>query len=410
MAPTSARRLRIRRSAARPGTRSTIRSNRSRTADSGSQGNPGGLDWARRVELASVLLASLVAVVGLWYSNLQTRQANEQARDERALTKEGQITDRYTAAVGNLGDDKLDVRLGGIYALERIMQDSPRDHPTIGNVLAAYVRTHSAKPGVKEDVQKGDVPADVHAALTVLTTRETAYDKSFTLDLESVWLPEAEITGAAPARAASPGVRRKAALAGANLAGAHLAKAILFNADLSGAAMDGAVLGGADLSGADLSGAFLFHADLSDAELTNANLSDAWMAGADLSDVIFSNTDLAEADLRDANLSGVRFLTNGSVPDADMSDVDMSSADLSDAYLPGMDFSGVNLGRAILSRADLSGVDLSNADLRGADFRGANLRGVDLRGADLLGAKNLTQEQIEDSRTDSTTKLPAEFS
>ncbi|WP_371621563.1 hypothetical protein OG245_00620 [Streptomyces sp. NBC_01116] len=44
--------------------------------------------------------------------------------------KEGQITDRYTAAVGNLGEDKMDVRLGGIYALERIMQDSRRDQPT----------------------------------------------------------------------------------------------------------------------------------------------------------------------------------------------------------------------------------------------------------------------------------------
>ncbi len=49
-----------------------------------------------------VVVAALVAVAGLWYSNVQTRQANEQAqqantqaRDDRALAKEGQITDRY---------------------------------------------------------------------------------------------------------------------------------------------------------------------------------------------------------------------------------------------------------------------------------------------------------------------------
>ncbi|MGW3835159.1 hypothetical protein [Streptomyces microflavus] len=61
------------------------------------------MDWARRIELFTVAVAAVVAVVGLWYSDIQTRQANEQARDDRALAKEGQVTDRYTAAVGNLG-------------------------------------------------------------------------------------------------------------------------------------------------------------------------------------------------------------------------------------------------------------------------------------------------------------------
>ena len=47
------------------------------------------------------------------------------------------MTDRYTKAIEQLGPDKgLDVRIGGIYALERIARDSPRDHPTIMEVLA----------------------------------------------------------------------------------------------------------------------------------------------------------------------------------------------------------------------------------------------------------------------------------
>ena len=39
------------------------------------------------------------------------------------LTQQGQITDRYTKPVAQLGDDKLEIRLGGVYALE------PRDRP-----------------------------------------------------------------------------------------------------------------------------------------------------------------------------------------------------------------------------------------------------------------------------------------
>ncbi|MFJ1804358.1 hypothetical protein [Streptomyces sp. NPDC088180] len=60
----------------------------------------------------------------------EARQANTLARDDRALAKEGQIADRYTAAVGNLGEDTMDVRLGGIYVLQWIMQDSRPDQPT----------------------------------------------------------------------------------------------------------------------------------------------------------------------------------------------------------------------------------------------------------------------------------------
>lgn len=62
------------------------------------------------------------------------------------LTQQGQITDRYTKAIEQLGSDKLDVRLGGIYALERIAADSPRDHPTVVEVLSAFVREHGQPP------------------------------------------------------------------------------------------------------------------------------------------------------------------------------------------------------------------------------------------------------------------------
>jgi hypothetical protein len=42
------------------------------------------------------------------------------------LSREGQVTERYTKAIEQLGSDKLDVRIGGIYALERVARDSAR--------------------------------------------------------------------------------------------------------------------------------------------------------------------------------------------------------------------------------------------------------------------------------------------
>ena len=53
------------------------------------------------------------------------------------ISREGQITERFSRAVDQLGSDKQDVRLGGIYTLERIAADSPADRTHCpGHVLA----------------------------------------------------------------------------------------------------------------------------------------------------------------------------------------------------------------------------------------------------------------------------------
>src|SRR4028118_1820605 len=56
------------------------------------------------------------------------------------VNREGQITERFTRAIDQLGSQELEIQLGGIYALERIARDSERDHWPIMEVLTAYVR------------------------------------------------------------------------------------------------------------------------------------------------------------------------------------------------------------------------------------------------------------------------------
>ena len=56
------------------------------------------------------------------------RQGQAIDRERQEIDRQGQITDRYTKAIDQLGSEKLDVRIGGIYALERIARDSARDH------------------------------------------------------------------------------------------------------------------------------------------------------------------------------------------------------------------------------------------------------------------------------------------
>jgi hypothetical protein len=73
-------------------------------------------DRSRIIQLG----AGILAAGALVYTGLNFR-----------LNREGHVTDRYTKAIEQLGSERLDVRLGAIYALERIMIDSGRDHPTI---------------------------------------------------------------------------------------------------------------------------------------------------------------------------------------------------------------------------------------------------------------------------------------
>jgi hypothetical protein len=70
-----------------------------------------------------------------------SEQSDQWQRRTYELTEQGQVTDRCTKAIEQLASDKgLDVQTGGIYALERIAGDSPRDHPTVMEVLAAFIR------------------------------------------------------------------------------------------------------------------------------------------------------------------------------------------------------------------------------------------------------------------------------
>src|SRR5207302_1920556 len=113
-----------------------------------------------------------------------------------------QITERYTKAVDQLGNNDPGVRLGGLYALERIALDSERDRPTICQVLSAYVRYHTspealeqtgrANPNV-ESLPKPALLVDVRAALSILTVPDRLWKVN--IDLSNADLRGALLSG-----------------------------------------------------------------------------------------------------------------------------------------------------------------------------------------------------------------------
>ncbi|AXB43449.1 pentapeptide repeat-containing protein [Amycolatopsis albispora] len=76
---------------------------------------------------------------------LQVNEQNRQHMERVAAATEHdaearRITELYSTSVEQLGSDKAPVRLGGLYALERLAQDNPGQRQTIVNVLCAYLR------------------------------------------------------------------------------------------------------------------------------------------------------------------------------------------------------------------------------------------------------------------------------
>ena len=82
---------------------------------------------------------------------------------------ERRITELYTKAVEQLGSDKAPVRLGGLYALERLAQDNPAHRQTIVNVICAYLRMPFSPPATA-----GKQELDAEAAVVAFFRGETS--------------------------------------------------------------------------------------------------------------------------------------------------------------------------------------------------------------------------------------------
>ncbi len=327
----------------------------------GANGEGGSSHRKDRIGLAVAALPGVVALGALLFTAVQTQITRGQlgaTQQQLKITEQGQITDRYTAAIANLGTSSADIRLGGIYALQRVMHDSRRDQPTIVSVLCAFARNQSRSDPKRRESSRVSLPADVQAALTVVGTRKTAHDgRTTVIDFHHAQLSNAQLG--------------YLSLAHANLAGA----------DLGGAGLNYTRLHAANLAGTDLAGASLVYAGLRDADLT----------GADLTKARLSNTNLTRANLSHVNLSGA-VLADAKLTDASFFGANLTGAVLAGEQIPGLSFatatlSGGNLRYANLKGADLFGARLYGADLTGANLTGANLYAAKTGGANFAGAK-----------------------
>ncbi|MGB0905708.1 MAG: pentapeptide repeat-containing protein, partial [Mangrovicoccus sp.] len=268
------------------------------------------ISWGQADNVRSYTYA-LVALLGLLTlaANIPFRLIRVWTNERDTLAREeGLITDRIAKAVEGLGAEKtvkvivtgedgaseteertepnIEVRLGAIYALERIAQDSARDHVQVMEILCAYLRQNSPAEKAAKDPALSEFPSYPENASkeAVGDWREKieTWRKELGTALAEIPKPRQDLQVAITVLSRRRAKRRcqegiydrkgnwqgyRLDLRETDLRKFDLGKGHFDHANFSGANLQGAKLVGAEMQGANLSEARMQRADLQWAEM-----------------------------------------------------------------------------------------------------------------------------------------------
>lgn len=304
-----------------------------------------------------VVVAMFGAPFIVWRSIVAQRQVN--------VADQGQITDRISKAVEGLGAVRnerrlgepttsdplrtmstesleyivpnLEVRIGAIFALERISQDSLRDHVQVMEILSAYIRNNGQRDlDQKYEVErKKDAP---HLPEKYLALREDLRTALLVIGRRS-------LTNIKHERSLNPPYS-------IDLQGANFSEVRIDNLNLQFAMLENTIWSQAHLRRANFSGAQIIESNFDGAELETAAFE-----GALLMHVSFKGGAVPESSFRDSDLFSCVFERS-----------ELQNTIFNGANIQHCDFRLAQLMRAKFENASVSRIILKNAHLFDADF------------------------------------------
>ncbi|WP_425039227.1 pentapeptide repeat-containing protein [Primorskyibacter sp. S187A] len=263
-----------------------------------------------------------------------------------------------------LTEPNLEVRIGGLLSLERLMKDNPEHHVMIMEILTAYIRENAS------GVVPGNMPEDDASHSKWERWRSSNPAKSMRLDIDTCLsiierrvVPE-EYKNYVPSLERAP-----------------LAHLDLSNRKLKGLNLLRAQLQGADLTLTELMKAQLYKAEmqgccLQNAKMQKANLVLAKINGANCTAAKLNHAELGFADVRGAELIRAELIGTQSTR------LKAEGAYFDGATLRGSTLASAEFDGASLVSTDLNGALLTNtrfgvsAYFHNTSFRGALLYGV----------------------------------
>ena len=279
-----------------------------------------------------IVLAAIVGVpLAIWRSAVAKQQAK--ASERQAETGEKRLrNETYVKGAAMLGDKVLSVRLGGIYSLKGLANESPEEYQIqVMELLCAFVRNPPEEEAQTDGTMcegTGDsgraggpkvLRDDVQTVVDIIVRREDELREGWK------WSQQRQL-------------------------------------DLRGASLEAVAAAGGDLAGALLHGAKLDWGNFRNATLSGARMTDGSMKNATV-----TGANMSGCSFRDADLSGI------SCNKVDISRCSMNSVDLSRAQAYGAKISNAGISGSDLRRANLRRVKLDHCQINNTDFSGANM-------------------------------------
>ena len=250
---------------------------------------PGEAYYALRPSLVTAA-AALFAAGFLFWRNITADKQLENA--QLSLQEE-----RYKKGVELLAHEVQVIRIGGLYVLHQLAEDSPKKWALpVMELMCLFVRMPPPGKDGAEGSGERQLRRDVEEAVQLLGIRNSARREEEKREHEKA---KKEERGKSPRRGKSPG-RGKLDFHGADLAWGSWEGVDLEGAYFRDATLTGARFSKSKLVGANFSRAKLKSARFDETKLTKANFYKAWLWMAH-----FERANITEAILKSANLSEV---------------------------------------------------------------------------------------------------------
>lgn len=338
---------------------------------------PINLDIVKSIGSLGTFFLGIAALINFLILNKNTKIA----QDNLQLSELRLIRENFSQAIEQLSNEKIVIRLGGIYTLEKIAIDNHENYNSnVINILISFVREQSIHNNQTSlstvqkflynqdtDLNAQKIPEDIQASLNILSR----LNYSFSLNLSRI------------------------NISNFNLKNCNFADAIFDRATLENINFKYALLQNTSFDKASLKKSDFYYADLENAKMCNANLEHTEcrytnFSKAILYDVVFNNSDLYRSCLTEAKFARAN-LKNSNINEVEATKTYFTQADLSKALCTQSNFKEAvfyktilietNLNDCILTRASFKYAKLTKALLIEIEAEKVNFQYIDAEGA-----------------------------
>lgn len=271
--------------------------------------------WKNRLRMINwtmwvSVITAIVAVGSLIGTAISIRETSDNAANDRRLQQRGQASDRYLKAVEQLAAPTPDLRLGGIYALDQLYNDSPLDAEQIVAVLLSYVRNRAPvancprrslptdpKPLINPD-DTYDPPADIQASLRVIGRKPIPASEA--LDMSDLCLRGMDLS--------------RLSLSSADFSNSYASGANFYASNLAHSRFVDANISNSNFSSADLHASVIENAEVSYSEFFFAQMRFARIENSVMHAARFQRADLRDASIRFCEIGGSNFANLRELP------------------------------------------------------------------------------------------------